>query len=161
MFESINEHNKLVDKLVAKIKTDYNTAKHFFLISLRGIELFDDDKSCDFISIHSTVLSWIKHNIIDNNGQMFRIYSEANIQNDTAIYYVNQDDIEVLLYEIENFIAHLEFYLMNNGNYKFNYNNISSIFCIEERNLHQIISPLERVIWHKSEKYKELHSEPV
>lgn len=161
MFESINEHNKLVDKLVAKIKTDYNTAKHSFLISLRGIELFDDDKSCDFISIHSTVLSWIKHNIIDNNGQMFRIYSEANIQNDTAIYYVNQDDIEVLLYEIENFIAHLEFYLMNNGNYKFNYNNIGSIFCIEERNLHQIISPLERVIWHKSEKYKELHSEPV
>lgn len=62
MFENIEERNKLVDKLVDKVTNDYNSFMDALLIT-RDIEQ---------MAFCTTVLTWVKHNIIDNNGVIFR-----------------------------------------------------------------------------------------
>lgn len=134
MFENIEKRNKLVDKLVDKVTNDYNNFTDT-LLRTRDIEQ---------MAFRTTVLTWVKHNIIDNNGVMFRRIQEGNAQGTKALYWVDRETVEILIASEINFIINVE------SSLDFKFDNLGRIFLYSETNISDIlVSVLDRVAYHK------------
>lgn len=133
MFENIEERNKLVDKLVVKVTNDYNNFTDT-LLRTRDIEQ---------MAFRTTVLTWVKHNIIDNNGVIFRRIQERNAQGTEALYWVDRETVEILIASKINFIINVE------SSLDFKFDNLVRMFLYSETNISDIlVSVLDRVVYH-------------
>lgn len=133
MFENIEERNKLVDKLVDKVTNDYNSFMDALLIT-RDIEQ---------MAFCTTVLTWVKHNIIDNNGVIFRRIQEGNARGTEALYWVDRETVEILIASEINFIINME------SSLDFEFDNLGRMFLYSETNVSDIlVSILDRVAYH-------------
>ncbi len=143
--ENIKEHDILVDKFLEKVKQDYQ--KHFnqFILNISLMEQYELEQDTEFvlydIPVNSTVLSWVKTNIIDNNAQMFRRVQYKNNDNNTAIHYVHSDDIKIFMKD--DFITRLLTHITVKDN---NINSLAWLFSMDHTNIsNRLISILERV----------------
>lgn len=133
MFENIEERNKLVDKLVDRVTNDYNNFIDTLLLT-RDIEQ---------MAFRTTVLTWVKHNIIDNNGVIFRRIQERNAQGTKALYWVDRETVEILIASKINFIINVE------SSLDFKFDNLGRMFLYSETNISDIlVSVLDRVVYH-------------
>lgn len=143
--ENIKEHDILVDKFLEKVKQDYQ--KHFnqFILNISLMEQYELEQDTEFvlydIPVNSTVLSWVKTNIIDNNAQMFRRVQYKNNDNNTAIHYVHSDDIKIFMKD--DFITRLLTHITVKDN---DINSLAWLFSMDHTNIsNRLISILERV----------------
>ena len=143
--ENIKEHDILVDKFLEKVKQDYQ--KHFnkFILNICLMKKYELEQDTEFVSydipVNSTVLSWVKTNIIDNNAQMFRRVQYKNNDNNTAIHYVHSDDIKIFMKD--DFITRLLTHITVEDN---NINSLAWLFSMDHTNIsNRLISILERV----------------
>lgn len=143
--ENIKEHDILVDKFLEKVKQDYQ--KHFnqFILNISLMEQYELEQDTEFvlydIPVNSTVLSWVKTNIIDNNAQMFRRVQYKNNDNNTAIHYVHSDDIKIFMKD--DFITRLLTHITVKDN---DINSLAWLFSTDQTNIsNRLISILERV----------------
>lgn len=133
MFENIEERNKLVNKLVDKVTNDYNSFIDALLLT-RDIEQ---------MAFRTTVLTWVKHNIIDNNGVIFRRIQEGNAQGTEALYWVDRETVEILIASEINFIINVE------SSLDFKFDNLGRMFLYSETNVSDIlVNALDRVVYH-------------
>lgn len=137
MFENIEERNKLVDKLVDKVTNDYNSFIDALLLT-RDIEQ---------MAFRTTVLTWVKHNIIDNNGVIFRRIQEGNAQGIEALYWVDKETVEILIASEINFIINVE------SSLDFKFDNLGRMFLYSETNVSDIlVNALDRVVYKQRKK---------
>jgi hypothetical protein len=152
--ESIIERNILVDKLISKMSTEYEAerTKLFRLLSIESnaesISTASDndlDSVVEHIAYRTTLLSWIKTCIIDNNGMMFRAYQQSD-GNDNAVFWVSTDCINILL-EASNLIAHI------GSKFSPNLAGIDSLLSITDTNVNtRLVSILEYAVYRKHKK---------
>lgn len=138
--ENIKEHDILVDKFLEKVKQDYQKHYNQFIQNMTLMEQDEDFVLYD-IPVNSTVLSWVKTNIIDNNAQMFRRVQYKNNDNNTAIHYVHSDDIKIFMKD--DFITRLLTHITVKDN---DINSLTWLFSMDHTNIsNRLISILERV----------------
>lgn len=154
--ENISERNKLVDKLVKLIKVEWEEEKRKFIIAQH---IYFDEDACltkekfaefnsvlDTLAAYSNALAWIKHNVIDNNGIIFRHISQSD-GNGNAIFWVDTETIEILIKE-KNFVRRVMLKCLDYVNSEFN--NLSRLFTYGETNIaDEIVSILDRVQYKK------------
>ena len=150
-YENVDKHDELVNKLVEKIKKDYvayqekNLTKSDLQEVADVLNDSDDDlkgKVIDIVAMKFTLLSWVKHNIVDTNGHIFRCYITADTIQNIAIYYVDETDLNILLGKA-NFLADLEIALARNDTYA-----IEDLCAISEQNISELmITRLERCMY--------------
>lgn len=145
--ENIKEHDILVDKFLEKVKQDYQKHYNQFIQNMTLMEQDEDFVLYD-IPVNSTVLSWVKTNIIDNNAQMFRRVQYKNNDNNTAIHYVHSDDIKIFMKD--DFITRLLTHITVKDN---NINSLAWLFTLEETNIsNRLISIFERATCNSDEE---------
>ena len=153
--ESIKKRNKLVDELIEVIKQEWKKVKLNFIsecciiFDCNGFTLGDmnnqiNDDVLKVISAKSTALAWVKSEIIDNNGIIFRRYHMADNNTGQAVFWVDTETIKILIHNKDFVIRILnkaEKGVMNHMHFNFlNYaeDNISdSIISIPERVMYQ------------------------
>lgn len=150
-YENVDKHDELVNKLVEKIKKDYvayqekNLTKSDLQEVADVLNDSDDDlrgNVIDIVAMKFALLSWVKHNIVDTNGHIFRCYITADTIQNIAIYYVDETDLNILLGK-ENFLADLEIALARNDTYA-----IEDLCAISEQNISELmITMLERCMY--------------
>lgn len=148
--ENINKRNKLVDELVQLIKEEWNKQKsnfaseqciyfdNNFCLSDDGLEQFND--TLDTIAAWSTALVWVKHNVLDNNGAIFRRISQSDGEGN-AIFCVDTEAIEILIVN-KDFVKRIISKCFNNWGELYTYceNNIANkIISISDRVFHKTI----------------------
>lgn len=153
-YENVDKHDELVNKLVEKIKKDYVAYQEKNLTKLDLQEVADvlndsdDDlksKVIDIVAMKFVLLSWVKHNIVDTNGHIFRCYITADTIQNIAIYYVDETDLKILLGK-ENFLTDLEIALARSDTYV-----IEDLCTISERNISELmITMFERCMYQLS-----------
>ena len=153
-YENVDKHDELVNKLVEKIKKDYvayqekNLTKSDLQEVADVLNDSDDDlkgKVIDIVAMKFTLLSWVKHNIVDTNGHIFRCYITADTIQNIAIYYVDETDLKILLGK-ENFLTDLEIALARSDTYV-----IEDLCTISERNISELmITMFERCMYQLS-----------
>lgn len=150
--ENMKKHDIAVDKLLEKIKKDYQKHLNKFIQELACYpqpHLAQDELFISYeIPVISTILSWVKTNIIDNNAQLFRIMINRDCSNGTAVYYVPSEDIEILMQW--DFILNLETHILNAN---CDINKMTWLFTLNETNIsNRLISIFERVICNSEEE---------
>ena len=144
MLENIKEHEELVKKFIEKVKIDYEKHLDIFIGSISSAtteELEADKEYVNYdIPITSTILSWIKTNIIDYGEILFNTINHNYSETNEAIYYINKEDIEILMES--DFITNIEGKILMVGD---NINALSELFSITVRNFsNYFISILDR-----------------
>ena len=152
--ESIIERNILVNKLIAKMRTEYEAerTKLFRLLSIESnaesVSTASDndlDSVIEHIAYRTTLLSWIKTCIIDNNGMMFRAYQQSD-GNDNALFWVSTDCINILM-EAPNLIAHI------GSRFPANLAGLESLLTITDTNVDtRLVSIFEYAVYRKHKK---------
>lgn len=144
--ESIKEHNALVDKLVEQIQTQwlqederlrYKIGSYMKEVSENKSPVDTEESELMFLS-HAVVLRWVKENILDNNGAIFRtIFPAIPCQNkDMAAFWVDRETIEILINKPVNIIAKL---CSNLSLYSYSINALDMLFCLDETNISQTL----------------------
>lgn len=147
MWEDIEKHEKLVSQLVEKIKDEYDKEVEIFMTSADILSLrsqYSKEQIIEEISIRSTLLSYIKTNIIDTNGAIFNDWIRRDGKEGKAIYYLKETDIYILL--SENFYVRLLCFITRGHT---NINAIRALLALSGSNIRNLISILERVIFDK------------
>ena len=133
MLENIKEHEELVKKFIEKVKIDYEKHLDIFIVSISSAtteELEADKEYINYdIPITSTILSWIKTNIIDYGEILFNTINHNYSETNEAIYYINKEDIEILMES--DFINTVEGKILMVSD---NINALSELFSITVRN---------------------------
>lgn len=145
MWEDIEKHEKLVSQLVEKIKDEYDKEVEIFMTSADILSLrsqYSKEQIIEEISIRSTLLSYIKTNIIDTNGAIFNDWIRRDGKEGKAIYYLKEIDIYILL--SENFYVRLLCFITRGYT---NINAIRALLALSGSNIRNLISILERVIF--------------
>ena len=133
MFENIQEHEELVKKFIEGVKKDYNKHIEQFITSLSIMTKEDLEEDIhyilDDIPLTSTVLSWVKTNIIDYGEIMLNKCQYKDTDKNEAIYYVNKEDLEILMKS--NFIRTVEINIIM---HYININTLGDLFNITIEN---------------------------
>lgn len=154
--ENISKRNKLVDKLVELIKVEWEEEKRKFIIEqhiyfnedacLTKEKFAEYDSILDTLTAHSNALAWIKHNVIDNNGIIFRRISQSD-GNGNAIFWVDTETIEILIKE-KDFVRRVMLNCLDYVNSEFN--KLGMLFTYGETNIaYEVVSILDRVYYKK------------
>lgn len=154
--ENISERNKLVDKLIELIKVEWEEEKRKFIITqhtyfnedvcLTKENVAEFNSVLDTLAAHSNALAWIKHNVIDNNGIIFRRISQSD-GNGNAIFWVDTETIEILIKE-KDFVRRVMLKCLDYVILEFN--NLGMLFTYGETNIaNEIVSILDRVYYKK------------
>ena len=147
--ESIIERNILVNKLVAKIKSEYEPERAQLLMLLNFDADYisktsdsDLDSIIEYTAYRTALLSWIKTCIINNNGMMFRAYQQSD-GNDNAVFWVSTDCIYILI-GTQNTIQHI------GSRFPANLEGINSLLTMDETNVDNLlVSVLEYAAYRK------------
>lgn len=164
MFEDVDMRNELVNKLVERVKQDYEKERDFFIQLLYNTNKETeqqenwDNGTLDDVTTCAVILSWIKHRVIDSNGNMFRTFQEMNIQNNTACYFVDKDVVELLTYGKRTLYQFLEFYVLENNLPIINFIELKNIFNLYAGNFSHVITDVDLTKWYQSEERKELYN---
>ena len=147
MLENIKEHEELVKKFIEKVKIDYEKHLDIFIGSISSAtteELEADKEYINYdIPITSTILSWIKTNIIDYGEVLLNAINHDYSETNEAIYYINKEDIEILMES--DFITKVEGKILM---VRDNINALSELFGITVRNFsNYFISILDRTYY--------------
>ena len=156
--ESIDGRNKLVDKLIELIKVEWEEQKRKFIISQCAYfnkdacsieaETENFNLTLNTLSAWSSALAWTKHNVINNNGTIFRRISESD-GNGNAIFWVDTETIEILIKE-KDFVRRIILKCLDSVSVEFN--SLGLLFTYGETNIaDRIVSILERVFYKKGE----------
>lgn len=105
-----NTKNLLKKKFIEGVKKDYNNHLEQFITSLSIMTKEDLEEDIQYIlddiPLTSTVLSWVKTNIIDYGEILLNKYRCKDTDKNEAIYYVNKEDLAILMES--NFIRTVE-----------------------------------------------------
>ena len=154
--ENINKRNKLVDELMRLIKAEWDKQKIKFVgeqcVYFNNDFCLSDDKLEQFNSVldkvaaWSTALAWVKHNVIDDNGTIFRRISQSDGEGN-AIFWVDTETIEILIAN-KDFVKRIIFKCYSSLNDIDGFNNLGELFTYGETNIaHKIVSILDRVYY--------------
>ena len=91
----------------------------------------DLDFIVEYTAYRTTLLSWIKTCILDNNGMMFRAYQQSD-GNDNAVFWVSTDCVHILL-GTQNTIQHI------GSRFPANLDGIDSLLTINETNVDNLL----------------------
>lgn len=151
--ESIIERNILVNKLIAKIKSEYESERAQLLMLLNfdadyisKTSTSDLDSIIEYTAYRTTLLSWIRTCILDNNGMMFRAYQQSD-GNDNAVFWVSTDCIHILL-GAQNTIQHI------GSRFPANLDGIHSLLTIDETNVDNLLVSVLEYAAHRTHKKK-------
>lgn len=107
MLESIIKHEELVKKFITKVTEEYekevSKTKSVLPNTIENI-VEDDTRLFYDLPIQLTILAYVKTNIIDNGEKLFNQF-RARYNTGEAVYYVNNEDLEILM--SEDFILRL------------------------------------------------------
>ncbi len=139
MWEDIQEHEQLVQQLVAHVQADYEKHRARFFDCMADAEGFgsedDPDGRLHIIGVCSVVLCWTKRVIIDRGGSIFNSWIRRT--EEQAIYYSRREDIEILM--SEDFIIRLLTYVNT-------FDGTGKLYYLSEKDIcHRLITILERV----------------
>ena len=166
MFEDVDMRNELVDKLVERVKQDYEKERDFFIQLLYNTNKETepqenwDNGTLDDVATRSVILSWIKHKIINSNGAMFREERESRLQDNTSQYYISRDIVELLTYGKRTLYQFLEFYVTKNNIPVIRFLDLGNIFNLYASNFSFIIPDVNITKWFQSEERKALYENP-
>lgn len=107
MLESIVKHEELVKKFIAKVTEEYEKeVSKTKSVLPNTIENIVEDDTCLFydLPIQLTILAYVKTNIIDNGEKLLNQF-RAKYNTGEAVYFVNSEDLEILM--LEDFIFRL------------------------------------------------------
>lgn len=107
MLESIAKHEELVKKFIAKVTKEYEEeVSRTKSVLPNTIENTVEDDICLFydLPIQLTILAYVKTNIIDNGEKLLNQF-RAKYDTGEAVYFVNSEDLEILM--LEDFIFRL------------------------------------------------------
>ena len=141
MWENQEEHRKLADQLVEKIRKDYEAHKERFLrhASEYNQTEYNDIQEEEIIAtfaLESAILDWVWRAILsDKSAYLFN--SAIRMKGDQAVYYCNKIDIDIFMEE--DFIVRLLAYI-NSAN------RLGLLYTISDMDIcHRLISILDRV----------------
>lgn len=159
--ESINKRNKLVDELIQLIKEEWEKQKFKFVstqcayfdndfcLSDDGLEQFNN--TLDTLAVWSTAMAWVKHNVIDDNGAIFRRISQSDGKGN-AIFWVDTETIKILIAN-KDFVERIMFKCFSSLNDIDEFNNLGELYTYCETNIaNKIISILDRAYYKRIEE---------
>ena len=153
--ETISERDNLVNKLVQKLSTEYETERNQFLQTLQfsDVQIAHTKDSelnyyVDYIAFKAGLLAWVKQYLIDMNGAVFRAFRSCD-SSGNAIFYVDTDCIQILL-EAENTISHIA------SRFRFKLTGLYELFQLDETNIdHMLVSAIEYAAYRNNSRKDE------
>lgn len=141
MWENQEEHRQLADKLVEKIRKDYEAHKERFLrhaTEYNQLE-YNDIQAEEIIAtfaLESAVLTWVWRAILSDKS-VYLFNSAIRMSGDQAIYYCNKIDIDIFMEE--DFIIRILAYINSTSR-------LGLLYTISDENIcHRLISIIDRV----------------
>ena len=141
MWENQEEHRQLADRLVEKIRKDYEAYKERFLRRVSEYNQTEyndiqDEEIIDTFTLESAILNWVWHAIVSHKSA-YLFNSAIKMKGDQAIYYCTKIDIDIFM--TEDFVIRLLAYINSTSR-------LGLLYTISDENIcHRLISILDRV----------------
>lgn len=147
--EKIKDREKLVAKVIEKFKADYIecTKNGYINKEIANVQFENPTKDTDLTIIYATLLLWIKKNIIDTNGAMFKTFWKS-FGEEEAQFIVQTSDLKVIL-KYDNFIWNMYYRLIEDYD-KYGINTIFILRSIEDRTFAgEFIGIIDKLLFEK------------
>ena len=147
--EKIKDREKLVEKVIEKFKVDYIecTKNDYINKEIANVQFENPTEDTDFAIIYATLLLWIKKNIIDTNGAMFKTFWRR-FGEEEAQFIVQTSDLKVIL-KYDNFIWNMYYRLIEDYD-KYGINTIFILGSVKDCNFaDEFIGIIDKIILEK------------
>lgn len=147
--EKIKDREKLVEKVIEKFKADYIecTKNSYINKEIANVQFENPTEDTDFAIIYATLLLWVKKNIIDTNGAMFKTFWKR-FGEEEAQFIVQTSDLEVIP-KYDNFILNMYYRLIEEYDI-YGINTIFILSSVEDRNFaHEFIGIIDKLLLEK------------